>query len=250
MKRVTDSEGRFFDSVFGSDGRESVSGFYELSRCSREYYGDYLLTNCPGKRVLECGCGTGSYALGLAGHASEIVGIDVSEVGIKLAEEEARKRGAGNVAFLRMDAEEMKFGDSCFDMVCGMGILHHLALDEVLAEMARVLKPDGKAVFLEPMGHNPFINLFRRLTPNLRTADEHPLTVRDLELVKGFFQQVDCRFFCLSSLLAVSFHNTRALRQVVGVLDKMDTTLFELIPPLKAQAWQVVIILEKPDKRA
>jgi len=51
-----------------------------------------------------------------------------------------------------MNAEELKFADDYFDIVCGGAILHHLDLNKALSEIARVLKPDGKAIFVEPLG--------------------------------------------------------------------------------------------------
>ena len=35
--------------------------------------------------------------------------------------------------------------------------------------------PGGLAVFMEPLGRNPLINRYRRLTLTLRTVDEYPL---------------------------------------------------------------------------
>jgi SAM-dependent methyltransferase len=74
------------------------------------------------------------------------------------------------VRFLVMDAESLGFDEGSFDVVVGSGILHHLALRQ-----SRVLRPDGCAVFVDPLGHNIFIRLYRKLTPSMRTADEHPL---------------------------------------------------------------------------
>jgi hypothetical protein len=55
---------------------------------------------------------------------------------------------------------------------------HQLTGDLSLAcsEIARVLRPGGPAIFVEPLGHNPLINAYRKRTPALRTVDEHPPT--------------------------------------------------------------------------
>ena len=63
-----------------------------------------------------------------------------------------------------------------FDIAYGSGILHHLNLNKSLNELKRILKKDGKIIFIEPMATNPFINLYRKFTPNARTSDEHPLS--------------------------------------------------------------------------
>ena len=45
----------------------------------------------------------------------------------------------------------------------------------VLNEISRILKPNGKLLFIEPLGTNPLINFYRKLTPKSRSKDEHPL---------------------------------------------------------------------------
>lgn len=40
--------------------------------------------------------------------------------------------------------------------------------------------------FSEPLGHNPIINWYRNRTPEMRTEDEHPLLIKDIEFAKIF----------------------------------------------------------------
>ncbi len=247
MKEVNkEQEKRFFDATFESGSRKSVSKFYAITKSSREYYENFLLHNCQGKNVLEYGCGPGSYAFLLSKKGANVIGIDISNVAIKLANERAKKEGLKNISFEVMDAEAMQFEDNSFDIICGTGILHHLNLNRSLRELARVLRPDGKAIFIEPLGHNPLINLFRKLTPKLRTKDEHPLKVKDLSFLENFFHEVHLEFFHLFSLLAVPFRNNRVFPFVLKLLDNFDKNLFKLMPLSRPIAWTVVIILEKP----
>ena len=146
-----------------------------------------------------------------------------------------------------MNAEDLKFDDDYFDIVCGGAILHHLDLNKALSEITRVLKPDGKAIFVEPLGHNPLINLYRRFTPSLRTKDEHPLLMRDLKLMRDYFHQVDVRYFHLLSLLAVPFHKLSTFHSLLKITETIDKVVLQ-IPFLKRQAWQAVIMLYKPRK--
>ena len=97
-------------------------------------------------------------------YGARVTGIDISEVALDLGKARARDQGVEDVMFLVMDAEKMQFEDNSFDLVCGTSILHHLHLSKALRELARILKPQEKAIFIEPIGHNPAINLFRRLT--------------------------------------------------------------------------------------
>ncbi len=143
-----------------------------------------------------------------------------------------------------MNAEDLTFPDESFDVVCGMGILHHLALKAAMPEIRRVLKPNGRAVFLEPMGHNPAIQLFRTLTPKLRTPDEHPLKARDLKSMASLFRNLDARFFYLASLMAVPFRKTPVFESVRSALHRVDDWILSW-PVVKNLAWVVVFTLEK-----
>lgn len=91
--------------------------------------------------------------------------------------------------FHLMDAHALDFPDGHFDAVFGTGILHHLDLGRALAEIRRVLKPDGIMVFGEPLDNNPVGRVVRWLTPKARTADETPLRHADLARIR---QDFDC----------------------------------------------------------
>ena len=165
--------------------------FYAVAQTSASYYRDLVLRECAGKRVLEYGCGTGSYALDLARGAATVTGIDMLE------------------------------------------------------EIRRVLEPDGEAVFFEPLGHNPLINLYRRLAPAMRSADEHPLTSRDLETLRAFFGGVEIRYFHLLSLAAVVWRRLPGFEGLLRCLETVDHALFR-VPALRRQAWIAVIRLSAP----
>jgi len=197
MEARKKEEKKFHDHVFSENLRgPSVSKFYSIVRSSRDFYTKLLLKNCGGKRILEYGCGKGSYTFLLAKNGAQVIGIDISPVAIKFARAKAREENISeSTKFIVMDAENLKFPNNYFDVVCGTGILHHLDLDNSFKEISRVLKPLGKAFFIEPMGHNPAINFYRKRTPHLRTHDEHPLKMRDVELLKRYFKTVKSEFF-------------------------------------------------------
>lgn len=102
-----------------------------------------------------------------------------------------------------MDAHQLELEDESFDIVFGNGILHHLPhLECAIGEIKRVLKTSGCAVFLEPLGLNPFVNLFRKLTPHCRTSDEKPFTKQELNLIRNLFPNVQFSYFECTTLLA------------------------------------------------
>lgn len=236
----------FHDQSFGAGGRKEVSKFYAIVRSSGAYYEQLLRARGANRRVLEYGCGPGSYAFFLARNGAEVTGIDISEIAIEQARERAAREQLETINFRTMNAEALEFADHTFDVVCGRAILHHLDLDKALTELARVLKPEGSAIFIEPLGHNPLINLYRHLTPHLRTEDEHPLLMSDLKTMERYFGQLDLRFFHLQSLLAVPFGGLQGFERLLKLLDAADQGLFKLAHFTRRYAWTVVLTLSRP----
>ncbi len=95
----------------------------------------------PDSRVLEIGIGTGRIALPLAARVGGIVGVDLSA---PMLAQLLAKRGDRRVAVLRADASRLPFPDARFDAVVGVHVFHLIPRwREVLAEIARVLRPNG-----------------------------------------------------------------------------------------------------------
>lgn len=238
-------EAEFHDQAFTSNVRERAGKFYAVAQSSKDFYHKLVEEDCSGKNVLEYGCGTGSHAFTLAERGAHVWGIDISKEGTKLAIEKAAILGvSGRTSFKVMDAEALEFPDSSFDIVCGSGILHHLDLEKSIREITRVLKSSGRAVFFEPLGHNPLINIYRRMTPDMRSKDEKPLVVDDLKWIGANFAQADIRYFHLLSLASVVLRSAPGFDLVRRGLEAIDQTLFG-IPWLRKQAWIVVINLSK-----
>ncbi len=172
---------------------------------------------------------------GVHGIPDGATGIDISEVAVRRGKS-LSKPGA---RFALMDAESLGFRDHSFGVIYGSGVLHHVKLEMALSELKRVLKPGGSAIFLEPLGHNPFINLFRKLTPSMRSVDEHPLTHVDLDEMERHFD-CDVRYYLLTGVVAMPFGSGRLL----AALQTFDQWLFRKIPWVCSYAWQVLIELK------
>jgi demethylmenaquinone methyltransferase/2-methoxy-6-polyprenyl-1,4-benzoquinol methylase len=106
----------------------------------------------PGQRVLDVATGTGMVALALASHGCEVVGLDQSEQMLagaraKLA---ARPEPAGQVTFVRGEAERLPFADGEFDALTFTYLLRYV--DDraaTMAELARVVRPGGRIGMVE-----------------------------------------------------------------------------------------------------
>ena len=241
-------EALFHDQAYTDHGRERLwSSYYSVVESSRRFYEEYLKARSPGADILEYGSGLASMAFPLADHgAASVTGIDISPVAVEAGNKRAQAEGYQQVSFRVMDAEAMDFDSDTFDLVCGTSIIHHLDLRPSFTEIGRVVRPGGSAIFVEPLGHNPLINLYRRNTPALRTPDEHPLRMSDLELASEFFYRVRCRFVHLTSLAAVPFRGWSGFTSLVRALDRFDRALFRVAPPMRRYAWQAVIELSEP----
>jgi ubiquinone/menaquinone biosynthesis C-methylase UbiE len=103
---------------------------------------DKLLPMGPGDRVLEVGCGQGHLTTRLAERGIDMVGIDANPNAPEVS---------GSARVLHMRAEDLSFDDGEFDAVIAVHAIEHIPpLDEAAAEMARVLRPGGKALFIYP----------------------------------------------------------------------------------------------------
>lgn len=238
-------ERAFHNDAFSGSKRSSLDRFYSISSSTKRYFERVLLSHvAPGSEVLEIGCGVEETSILLARAGANVTAIDISDVAVATAEAQAREAGVGERArFIRMDAEHLDFPAASFNLVCGVGILHHLSLGSAYPEVARVLRSTGVAVFIEPLGHNPLINAFRRRTPQYRTPDEHPLLISDLELAASFFGSVSTKYFHLFGLLAVPLSRTPLFQPARATFHALDQALFDKVPALRRYAWQAVITL-------
>jgi SAM-dependent methyltransferase len=244
MTTRQDREREFHNRAFADDVRQRAWKYWAANRALDERYVGAVLEAADGRDVLEYGCGQGGLAVRLAEHGAQVIGIDISEVAVEQARDQAQRAGVADRAhFQTMDAEALEFPDDRFDLVCGNGILHHLDLDRALGEISRVLRPGARAVFSEPLGHNPLINLYRRRTPEMRTVDEHPLLMEDLALARRHFDQVDVEYFTLFTLGATPLRRRRRFSAALSALERLDRTLFTTIPSAGRYAWMSLLVM-------
>jgi SAM-dependent methyltransferase len=243
-------ERTWHDERFSRDGERgrAVRSFTDglILEPLERFFGT-VRSRCVGKDVLDYGCSVGEASLRVRGYgARSVCGIDLSPVAVEQARAAAVLAGADGVEFKVMNAEELLFPAGSFDLVFGVAILHHLDLHRACSEIGRMLRPDGAAVFLEPLGHNPLINLVRHATPSSRTEDEHPLLVRDLRALGEHFHDVDLQYLNLLTLVSaplVGVPGRDALRRGLAAVDRL---VFRAVPPIRRYAWNVVITMGRP----
>src|SRR5260370_1457823 len=112
----------------------------------------------PGDRVLEVGVGTGINAA-LYPRDCAVTGIDLSGSMLEKARDRVARKGIRNVRLLEMDAADLRFAESTFDIVYAPYLISVVPDPIAVArEMRRVCRSGGRLIFL---------NHFRRPNPLL-----------------------------------------------------------------------------------
>lgn len=160
--------------------------------------------------------------------------INISEKELQKGIDRARTSRV-RPGFSLMDANELKFADDSFDMVIGNAILHHLDFTRALDEIKRVLKPNGKMLFVEPLGINPVGKIVRALTPQARTEDEQPLRLKEIaEIEKRFDTTIFYEQFLSVPVGVVSnLIFSRPDNFVMRAAYKIDRLIDDNVPPLR-----------------
>jgi SAM-dependent methyltransferase len=107
----------------------------------QELFGDSFWERIRGKTVIDFGCGFGNEAIEMARHgAARVVGLETLERSLVIAQENLARSGLTNCEFERRT-------DIKADIVISLDSFEHFDHpDRILAEMARLLKPDGRVI--------------------------------------------------------------------------------------------------------
>ncbi|MGH7331544.1 MAG: class I SAM-dependent methyltransferase [Candidatus Rokuibacteriota bacterium] len=104
----------------------------------------------PGHRVLDLGTGTGSVAIGAAGHvgpAGKITGVDISLDMLALARRRVVESGYTTIDLRQGRAEQLPAGDGSFDvLLASLSLMYVIDRAGAAREMRRVLRPGGRFV--------------------------------------------------------------------------------------------------------
>jgi cyclopropane-fatty-acyl-phospholipid synthase len=100
-----------------------------------------------GERVLDVGCGWGSFAIHAASrHGVDVVGVTLSEPQASLARERAVEAGVGDRVDIRV-ADYREIADGPFDAISSIGMVEHVGLeriDEYARRLSGLLRPGGR----------------------------------------------------------------------------------------------------------
>lgn len=180
-----------------------------------------------GGQILENGCGVGMYVERLSAVGGRVFGLEYDF-------ERAAEAAVRSPRILNAAGENLPFPDSSFDLILSHEVLEHVADDrQAAAEMARVLKPGGRAVVFVPnrgypfethgiywrgryhFGNIPLVNYLPRrwrdrLAPHVRVYSSGdmrrlfaglPLKVVEKRVVFGAYDNIIARFGALGKFL-------------------------------------------------
>ncbi|CAN5823136.1 hypothetical protein BH23ACT5_BH23ACT5_00950 [soil metagenome] len=129
---------------------------------------DRLLPLRAGQRVLEVGCGAGHLTNRLTERGIDMVGVDANPNASAIS---------GSDRVVTMRAEALDFEDHSFDAVVSVHAIEHIpSLASAMADMARVLKPGGRALFVYPA--EPVKGLYA--IPTSVVLHHHPFKAREV----------------------------------------------------------------------
>ena len=120
----------------------------EAEDCEPYAYADKIhgFSTSRGKRVLDVGCGNGYVLSRYARQGAEVSGVDLTATAVKLSGQRMALEGLA-ADIRQIDGVRLPFPDGYFDIVCSMGVLHHIPDPRpTVAEIARVMKPGGRLI--------------------------------------------------------------------------------------------------------
>ncbi|MEN1969150.1 demethylmenaquinone methyltransferase [Lentibacillus sp. N15] len=142
-----------FEKIYNNyDTMNSVISFQRHKAWRKDVMDRMQVAN--GQKALDVCCGTGDWSLALAkkvGPKGTVIGLDFSENMLQVAKEKQKHTfPMKQLSFIYGNAMDLPFEDNTFDYVTiGFGLRNVPDYMNVLKEMYRVVKPQGKVVCLE-----------------------------------------------------------------------------------------------------
>ena len=118
----------------------------QINSSNPVHLGDRLLnqSRVTGRRVLEIGCGMGTWTQTFAEWGCDVTTIDFSPNAVEMSRKRFQLAGL-KAKVLEMNAGDMRALDDKFDFILSWGVIHHSPhTEQVVTEIHRVLKPGGE----------------------------------------------------------------------------------------------------------
>lgn len=209
-------------------------------------------TMAAGRSVLDFGSGHGIYSVLPATSGAQVVGVDISPKSTAMAAERSRRAGvADRCRFVVGDCERLPFPAATFDLVLSMGTFSSLRHAIAFSELARVVKPAGEVILVDTLGHNPLLNLNRRLLHwrgrRTRWELDHIPTLRSFDQARDHFREVRVEYFGVTApLIAPLCRGEGAMARGLAGLGEAVDRVVARFGPLRRLAFKFVCTLSDP----
>lgn len=202
-----------------------------------------------GKRVLELGCGMGGTAVIFAQKGAQVLAVDISQDQAEKTIQMARDYNVSDrVKVAVMDAENLACHSETFDYVFSKSVLVLTDHEVVAAESARVLRRDGKAIFLENLKYHPLVYLYRKLFIPYASSVRY-ISQSDIGRISNHFSILDHREFhllAIGSLFWDKLVKSHGMyRWTLNVLTSIDEKLLIVAPFLRRNCWITAMVCHK-----
>jgi SAM-dependent methyltransferase len=235
---------------------DPVHPFWERRRLFGRALEVLLAEGLAGRRALDYGCGTGDWGVLMAGEGAEVTLLDLSPVAVEVGLRRARASGvADRVRGLARDAADLGcFADGEFQLVLANASLHHtMKYPGALAELERVIAPDGVLVLVETYGNNPALGLARRLRARLAREPAEQgegivLSDDDIDLLRAHFATVEVEplnLLAMAKRLLRGRYDRGWVQRVIGGLEWVDGVLLGAVPGLRRMCGEVVVVARR-----
>ncbi len=209
------------DKQFGEQAGAYLTSAVHASGRDLVMLGERLCSSANA-RVLDLGCGAGHASFVAAQHVKEVVAYDLSEKMLALVAQTARERGYHHLITQQGYAEKLPFAHGEFDVVISRYSAHHWQdVGAALREVRRVLKPGGRAIFIDVNAPgNPVLDIW------LQTVE----ALRDTSHVRDYSPGEWLTLFTESGLTIGSISHDRLELEFNSWIERMRT------PPVMVQA--------------
>jgi len=177
-----------------------------------------------GKSVLECGAGDGYNAVWIANQGADVTAVELSPVGVSRIIERAESHGfQDRLRAICADCCDLDvvIPPNSIDIVLGFSVLHHLPPNRFGTALARILKPGGRAVFLENSNANPLYRFARKIR-NSESACGAPLDGKEVDALialVGGGEKVYPRFGLFGLTKKYIFQQSKVFATIVDGVD-------------------------------
>jgi len=208
-------------------------------------YAFYLLGDIRNKTVLDLGCGSGENIAPLLARGANVIGADISPELVRLTRKRVEINRLNPPALILCSAYDVPLASDSIDIILCASLLHHLDIPRPMAELWRVLKPGGFVIVKEPVRFSRILSRVRSLFPARKdvSADEHPLTRAELDLVKFGWTVSGERAFRLPWIPLFRPIVPDAWIQKLHAIDRLALTR---IPSLEQFSTSRIFKLQKP----